>query len=451
MHPTRLFLLFVAAAVAGALPLAAQQKRISPHETISKVIDGNRITVIYGRPYTKDPKTGEMRTIWGGLVPYGSVWRTGADEATTLVTQKAIRLGGDEIPAGAYTLFTIPEADGGKLIVNKQLGQWGLQYDDKQDLVRVNLKRGPADPPEHEFTMSIDKNPAGGGVLTLTWENVQYSVPFTLAGSGDAAQGPRIDFPLPSPAATVRQRVGVTDIEVVYSRPGVKGRVIFGGLLPYDEVWRAGANNATRVTFSTPVKFGGADVPAGTYGLFAIPGREEWTVILNKISDQWGAYQYDAKDDVVRVKVKPVTLAAPVETFTIGVNDIGNDSATFNLVWEKTRVPVPLSVDVVGRLVPQIQAAMSGPGRKPNFQAAMFYYDNNLDLKQAAKWMDDAIAGQPDAYYMIYRKGLILAKMGDKAGALAAANQSIEIARKDKSPASEEYLRLNQALIESLK
>jgi hypothetical protein len=445
MRHSRTTLVVAAAALAFALPVSAQNKRISPHETVSKVVGGNRVTLIYGRPYTKDPKTGESRTIWGGLVPYGKVWRTGADEATTLITEKPIVLGGAQVPAGTYSVFTIPEADGGKLVINKQVGQWGTRYDEKEDLARVDLKRGPLDPPEHQFTMAVEESPDGGGVIALMWENARYSVAYKVQ------EAPAIEFPAASPAGTVKQRVGTTDIDVAYSRPGVKGRAIFGGLVPYDEVWRTGANSATKISFSTPVKFGGAEVPAGTYGLFAIPDKDEWTVILNKVAKQWGAYEYDPKEDVVRVKVKPVTLAAPVETFTIDVSDIGTHTATLDLTWDRTQVPVSLEVDVTGQIVPQIEAAMSGSGRKPYFQSAMFYYENNLDLKKAAAWMDQAIAAQPDAYYMIYRKGLILAKMGDKDGALAAANKSMEMARKDSSPAGEEYVRLNKSLIDSLK
>jgi hypothetical protein len=164
-------------ALLGALPLMAQPKKLSPHETISAVSDGNRVTVIYGRPYTKDPKTGEARKIWGGLVPYGKVWRTGADEATLLITQKPIVMGGTTIPAGAYTLFTLPAEDGSaKLIINKQLGQWGLQYDEKQDLARVDLKKDTLDKPVDQFTMAVTRN----GELKMMWFNTQYSVPFTV-------------------------------------------------------------------------------------------------------------------------------------------------------------------------------------------------------------------------------------------------------------------------------
>ena len=138
-------ILLIAAIIGAALPSMAQQKRVSPHETISAMIDGNRVTVVYGRPYTKDPKTGEARKIWGGLVPYGKVWRTGADEATLFITQKPIMLGDTAVPSGAYTLYTLPQEDGtAKLIVNKQLGQWGTQYDESQDLARVDLKKTPS-------------------------------------------------------------------------------------------------------------------------------------------------------------------------------------------------------------------------------------------------------------------------------------------------------------------
>jgi hypothetical protein len=174
-------ILVIAAILANTLPLMAQRQRVSPHDTISAVIDGNRVTVVYGRPFTKDPKSGEARKIWGGLVPYGKVWRTGADEATLLITQKPIVFGDTTVPAGAYTLFTLPQEDGSaKLIINKQLGQWGLQYDEKQDQARIDLKKDALEKPLDQFAIAISKNPAGGGVLRLMWEDTQYSSAFTV-------------------------------------------------------------------------------------------------------------------------------------------------------------------------------------------------------------------------------------------------------------------------------
>ncbi len=266
------------------------------------------------------------------------------------------------------------------------------------------------------------------------------------------APAPKLDIPEPSPTATLKQRVGLTDIEITYSRPGMKGRKVFPGLERFGEVWRVGANNATKVVFSTPVKIGGTAVPAGTYGLFALLGKDEWTVILNKISQQWGAYSYAEKDDVVRVKAKTTALTPAVETLTIDINDIRDESAALTISWENTRVAVPFHVDVVPAVQAQIEAVMASDAtKKPYVPAAMFYLDHNLDLKKALAWMDAAIAAQPDAFYFVYRKAKVQAAMGDKAGALATAKASMEGAAKAPPAIRDEYTDLNKALIASLK
>jgi hypothetical protein len=263
-----------------------------------------------------------------------------------------------------------------------------------------------------------------------------------------SAQTPNLEFPAPSPTATLKQRVGLTDIEIVYSRPGLKGRKVFGGLVSYGEVWRTGANTATKVVFSTPIKINGTEVPAGTYALFTIPSELEWTVILSKAPGQWGAYRYDQKDDQLRVKVVPQKLAEPVETFTIDINDIRDDSATLNLIWEKVRVPVKLQLDLKAKLAPQIEKAMAAPdGKKPYFQAAMFYYDHGMDLQKANEWVNAAIK-EREAFYIVHLKAKILAKLGDKEGAIAAAKRSTELAQEAKDSG---YVTLNKDLIASLK
>ncbi len=279
---------------------------------------------------------------------------------------------------------------------------------------------------------------------------VLSSVAATLAVSAHA-QSPKIDFPAASPVGKIEQRVGLTDVEVEYSRPSAKGRKVFGELVPFGEVWRTGANNATSVSFSTAVKIGGTEVPAGKYALFTIPAAGEWTVILSKVTEQWGSYQYDKKDDQVRVTVKPVALAEAVETLEIGIGDLRDTSATLVITWEKTRVPVKIEVDVKGVVVPQIEAAMAGSGKKPYLSAAMFYYEHDLDLKKALAWMDAGLAEQPEAFWMTYRKGLILAKMGDKKGAIAAAEASLALAQKAEGGIKAEYVRLNEALIAKMK
>jgi len=271
-------------------------------------------------------------------------------------------------------------------------------------------------------------------------------------GTAVFAQAPKLEFPAASPAASVTQRVGLTDIQVNYSRPGAKGRVVFGALVPYDHVWRTGANTATKVSFSTPVKLNGTAIPAGTYELFTIPGKDEWTVIIHKNMSQWGAYAYDPKNDVARFKAQPAALTTGLETLSISFNDLRDESATLNIAWEKVRVPVAITVDVKSTLVPQIEAVMASGGEKlPYVDAAMYYLANDLDLKKAAAWMDAGIAANPGAFYLVYRKALILEKMGDKAGAIATARKSIEGANAASGAIKDEYVALNEALINRLK
>jgi hypothetical protein len=165
---------FTALTLTAASPLFAQEKktRVSPQETVNATVGESKITIVYGRPYTKDPKTGEKRKIWGGLVPFGKVWRMGANEATLLTTDKDISIGGTAIAAGSYSLYLWPEESGAKLIVNKQTGQWGTKYDESQDLARIDLKKEPMAKPLDQFTIVIDN-----GLLKLMWEETQYSAP----------------------------------------------------------------------------------------------------------------------------------------------------------------------------------------------------------------------------------------------------------------------------------
>ncbi|HSY19680.1 MAG TPA: DUF2911 domain-containing protein [Candidatus Acidoferrales bacterium] len=262
------------------------------------------------------------------------------------------------------------------------------------------------------------------------------------------AQAPKLEFPSPSPACTIKQRVGLTDIEIVYSRPGMKGRQIFGALVPFGEVWRTGANNATKITFSTPVKLNGQDVAAGSYALYTIPGEDEWTIILNKGVGKSGT-QYDEKEDVLRFKTTPVHLAdTSIETFTIEFNRVLDDSAVINIVWDKTVAPIKLQLDLVSSLLSQIDTVMASDSKnKPYFQAAAFYYDHGQDLKKASEWVDAAIK-QREAYYIVNLKARILAKLGDKEGAIAAAKHSSELAVQAKEPS---YVKVNDDLISSLK
>ncbi|MGC9941650.1 MAG: DUF2911 domain-containing protein [Verrucomicrobiota bacterium] len=271
--------------------------------------------------------------------------------------------------------------------------------------------------------------------------------------SKSSAQTPNVQFPAASPECTLKQRIGLTDIEIDYSRPGIKGRTVFGGIVPYDRVWRTGANQATKITFSTPVKLNGQDIPAGSYALFTIPGEDAWTIILSKNSNQFGAFQYDPKDDLARFKVVPMELAESVETFTIEFNRLRDESADINLIWDRTVVPLKLEIDLTDRLVPRIEAAMASSDKKSAafyFQAATFYYDHDQDLNKALSWLNTGLVDNPGiAFEMLHLKAQILAKQGDKAGAIAAAKRSTELSIKAEGP-DNSFEKMNQDLINSL-
>jgi hypothetical protein len=275
-----------------------------------------------------------------------------------------------------------------------------------------------------------------------------------LACAGSlSAQTPKVDFPAASPACTLKQRIGLTDIQIDYSRPSMKEREIFGGIVPYGQVWRTGANAATKITFSTAVKLNGYDIPAGTYALFTIPGEDEWTVIVSKNASQFGAFQYDAKDDLVRFKATPVELPFSIETFTIEFNHVRDESSELNLIWDKTVVPLKLEVELTSKLVPQIEAAIAAPDKKSDgfyFQAATFYYNHDRDLSKALAWVNAGLADKPGiAFGVVHLKAQILAKQGDKAGAIAAAKESSELAIKAEGP-DNSFVKMDQDLISSL-
>jgi hypothetical protein len=159
---------------------AQQRPRVSPHDVTSAVIDGNRVTIFYGRPYSKNPRGNDIRKIWGALVPFGQPWRLGANEATLLLTQRPLVIGSTTVPPGAYTLYMVPEENGGKLAISTAVGQWGIPVDEQHDLARVDLKKEALEPAVDQLTIAVASNPSGGGLIRIMWEATQYSVPFTV-------------------------------------------------------------------------------------------------------------------------------------------------------------------------------------------------------------------------------------------------------------------------------
>jgi Protein of unknown function (DUF2911) len=263
----------------------------------------------------------------------------------------------------------------------------------------------------------------------------------------------KVEFPQASQHATLKQRVGLTDIEVDYSRPNKNGRDIFGGLVPFDKPWRTGANQPTKIKTSAPVKLADKEVPAGEYVLYTIPGANEWTLVLSKNLKAQALTDHKPEEEAARIKVKPLALAAPSETFTIGLEDLRANSAVFYIEWDKTRVPVKLTTNDVEKVTQGIDATIkSGKPQEAGFyySAASFYLDQNKDLPQALKWVDQAIEKNPKAYFMQYKKAQILAKMGNKKDAIAAAEKSIELLKANPNP-DESAIGTSRALIDSLR
>jgi len=247
----------------------------------------------------------------------------------------------------------------------------------------------------------------------------------------------KIQFPDASARSVVKQRVGLTDVEIDYARPNKNDREIFGGLVPNGKLWRTGANAPTTIKFSDAVKLEDKEIPAGEYALFSIPSASEWTVIVSKDAKIQSAADYKQENDAARITVKPTTLPTAIESFTIGLADVKGASATLHLDWDKTRVPIKLTTDDIEQVSKQLETAASGTTpMEPRmaFQAAVFYMDNDKDMNQAAKWIDQALEKNLDAYFMHMRRAQIQAKLGNKKEATTSAQKAIEILKKDKEP-----------------
>ncbi len=254
---------------------------------------------------------------------------------------------------------------------------------------------------------------------------VLLAIPFSTS----LASAQALETPQPSPRARVEQRVGLTDFSVDYSSPGVKGRKIWGALVPHDKAWRAGANASTKLTASRDFTFGGAPVKAGSYSLFIVPvARGPWTVILNGDPAVFGP-ERDAKKDVATVKVTPAALAAPRERLLYFFNDTTDDRTSFEMEWERVRIRVPITVDTKTQVTASIEKATNDAWR-PHAGAAS-YYLNAGDLDRALAFVDRSIAIQSN-WRNEWLRAQILGKKGRKADATAAANRVLTLGKGDK-------------------
>ena len=263
-----------------------------------------------------------------------------------------------------------------------------------------------------------------------------------LVGSSDA----QITTPQPSPMAKLTQTVGLTDVTVEYSRPSARGRKVFGDLVPLGEIWRTGANAAVKLTFADSATIGGIKVQKGSYSLYTIPSEKMWTIIVNKNTNNWGTDGYEEKDDIVRFMATPQKTSDKQETMSFNFNNLKSSGGDLELVWENTKVVVPIGVFTDGKVSGDIKKKFAGPTFGEYHAAARYYLDEKKDLAQAKAWIDMAMEkGAAEKFWMVRTKALIQAETGDYKGAIATAKKSIELAKKEKN---DDYVRNNEKSIE---
>jgi len=264
-----------------------------------------------------------------------------------------------------------------------------------------------------------------------------------LCGTVTAQQ---LATPQPSPTQTVKQNFSTGSIELNYSRPAKKGRTIFGDLVPYEKVWRTGANGATTLTFSDDVTINGKEVKAGKYGLLTIPHERSWTVIITKDVNVTSPAAYKEDNDVVRLEAETMDIPFSIENFTINFASITGNSVNVEMMWDKTYVSFPISTNTEARVMKQIDETMN-KDNKPYFSAAQYYYDNGKDLNQALTWVNKAVESNKEAFWMFLLKARIHAKLGDKAAAKAAANTVVDLATKAQN---DDYVKMANDLLKKL-
>jgi hypothetical protein len=302
--------------LAAAPGVFSQQPIKSPRDSVFLSLDTNVISVNYGRPSIRG------RKIMGGLVPWNEVWRTGANQATHLKTSFDMTFGGAPVTRGSYTLWTLPSPGGWKVILNKQTGQWGTVYDASQDLARFEATVEQIPASVDTFTIALSATGKTTGVMKLLWENTSVSVPFQ---KNDHIR------PL-SPGDSTEITLAGKKVAIRYSRPYMRGRAIWGVVVPNDSVWRTGANLATSLTADGDVTIGGSNVPGGSYTLYSIPSANGFTLIISK---KPGGREpaYDPRSDLARIVMKQERASSSIDPFRIWFERDGTSGGTLNIGW----------------------------------------------------------------------------------------------------------------------
>lgn len=257
----------------------------------------------------------------------------------------------------------------------------------------------------------------------------------------------QIRTPQPSPVSTVKQTVGLTDIEIEYSRPSKRGRVIFGDLVPYGELWRTGANKNTTITTSDILIFGSDTLQAGTYALYTTPlENESWDILIYKGTENWGTPEKVEKDLIaLQLKGKVSKIENVTESLTIGVNNLTSDGASIEIMWDQLIVSIPFTVGTKTQVMDNIKKVMAGPSADDYYKAADYYYAEKNDLPQALEWINKSfeLRGE-EPFWMLRKKALIQAELGMYEEAIQTAKKSIEGA---KAAEYDNYVKMNEESI----
>lgn len=354
--------------------------RISPNAEVTQTVGPTTITVDYSRPGVKG------RVIWGKLVPYDQVWRAGANDATTITFSTDVTVDGKKLAAGSYSFFILPTTGEWTFIFNSEPKQWGaFSYNKDKDVLRVSVKPDQASSQEW-LSYNFEDIQPGSCRFVMRWEKV-------VAGVTIETPPPPKDARL-SPAASVKQTLGITDVTVKYSRPGVKGRAIWGKLVPYNEVWRAGANEATTVNFTDDVLINGNKLAAGTYGFFILPTEKDWTFIFNGEPNQWGAFKYNKDKDVLRVTVTPEATAQQ-EWMEYSIDPVKSNLGSLSLSWDKLCGSVSVQVDTTPAFLWEKVKAQVGVAHDDATllnQGARYALGSKQHLDEALAWAQKSVS-----------------------------------------------------------
>ena len=257
----------------------------------------------------------------------------------------------------------------------------------------------------------------------------------------------QVKMPAPSPSQTIKQDFGLASIEVNYSRPIAKGRKVFGDLVPFNQVWRTGANTATLITFNDAVEIEGKKIDSGTYALYSIPNKGSWDIILNKGVKNWGSDGYTADDDVARFNVKTQEVKSMVESFTMQFTNVKPESCDLQIMWENTMVSVPIKTDVKTTIRTSLESALKSD-KKPYWQAMQFYNEWDNNPTKALEYAGLAVQDNPKAFYMWLYKARLEKATGNKAKAMESSKKSLELAKEAKN---NDYIKMNEDLQKTLK